>query len=331
MKISIKRLIDPTPSLSVITFGVTIVIWTIIFLFLDAIPSHSSNSALSGLLDNFFKSSILQNIAVFTICGLNALLILQLNNRFTIIRTRTFMPVIIYLMLVGVWKDTHILVSLHLSISLIIGSFFVFFDMFRNKEATEQAFLGSFFIGVSSLFIEPIILIIPVCWLGFIALQSLSIRTWLASIFGALIPWILYIAVRFYIQPDMSWLYDLIEGFELGFTIDFEDISHIIYLTSMIITFAIGFVGLLSNLQGDSLHTRAKISFQVLIFSFSFLFSLIFKNMYLEFMLIVALTGSILISHPLTLKPRGFYAILFYVLILINLSYLITSIYMNIR
>ncbi len=331
MKVSIKQIINPTPSLSVIVFGITIVIWSIVFIFLDVNPSHSSDSVLSSLLDNILQSNLLLNIAVFLICGLNALLILQLNNRFTIIRTRTFMPVIIYLMLVSVWKDTHILVSLHLTISLIIGSFFVFFDMFRNKEATEQAFLGSFFIGVGSIFIEPIILIIPVCWLGFRILQSLSLRTWLASIIGALSPWILYAAVRYFLQPDMSWVYDLFGGFELGFTINFRDTIHLIYLISMLLVFGIGFVGLISNLQGDSLHTRAKISFQLLLFIFSFVFSLIFKNMYLEFMLIVALTGSILMAHPLTLKPRGFYAILFYVFILINFSYLITNVYMNIR
>jgi hypothetical protein len=239
------------------------------------------------------------------------------------------MPVIIYLMLVSVWKDTHVLVSLHFTITLIIASFFVFFDMFRNHEATEQAFLGSFFIGVASLFIQPIVLIIPVCWLGFIFLQSLSFRTWLASIIGVLIPWILYIAVRYFIQPDLSWVYSLFGGFDLGFTIDFSNKVHLIYLISILAVFSIGLVGLMSNLQGDSLHTKAKISFLLLLFILSFIFSLIFKNMYLEFMLIVALTGSILISHPLTLKPRGIYAILFYALILVNLSFLITNIYMN--
>ena len=331
MKVSIKRLINPTLSLSVIVFGLTILIWSIVFLLSDANPSHLSESTLSLMLDNLLQSNLLQNIVVFLICALNALLILQLNNRFTIIRTRTFMPVIIYLVLISVWKETHDLVSLHLTLSLIIGSLFVFFDMFRNKEATEQAFLGSFYIGVGSLFIEPIILIIPVCWLGFIVLQSLSIRTWLASIIGAISPWILYVAIRYFLQPDMSWVYDLVRGFELGFTINLDETIHLIYLISIMIVFAIGFVGLMSNLQGDSLHTRAKISFQLLLFACSFVFSLIFKNMYLEFMLIVALTGSILLAHPLTLKPRGFYAYLFYIFILINVAYLITNVYMRIK
>ncbi len=331
MKVSIKQLINPTPTLSVIIFSITFVIWSIVFIFLDVNPSHSSDSVLSSILDNILKSSLSLNIAVFLICGMNALMILQLNNRFTIIRTRTFMPVIIYLMLVSVWKETHVLVSLHFTISLIIGSFFVFFDMFRNKEASEQAFLGSFFIGVGSLFIEPIILIIPVCWFGFMALQSFSFRTWLASIIGTLSPWILYIAVRYFLQPDMNWRNGLFDEMQFGFSIDFGDTIHLIYLISLLIVFTIGLVGLMFNLQGDSLHTRAKINFQLLLFIFSFVFSLIFKNMYLEFMLIVALTGSILIAHPLTLKPRGFYAILFYIFIFINFSYLITNVYMNIR
>lgn len=331
MKVSIKRLINPTLSLSVIVFGITIIIWGIVFLLSDVNPSHTSESILSLMLDSLLESNLLQNIVVFLISALNALLILQLNNRFTIIRTRTFMPVIIYLLLISVWKETHDLVSLHFTLSLIIGSFFVFFNMFRNKEATEQAFLGSFFIGVGSLFIEPIILIIPVCWLGFIALQCLSLRTWLASMIGTLSPWILYFAVRYFIEPDLNWVYDLVGGFELGLTINFNETVHLIYLISIILVFAIGFVGLMSNLQGDSLHTRAKISFQLLLFVFSFIFSLIFKNMYLEFMLIVALTGSILMAHPLTLKPRGFYAYLFYIFVLINLTYLITNVYLKIK
>jgi len=241
------------------------------------------------------------------------------------------MPVIIYLLLISVWKDTHALVSLHFTLSLIIGSFFVFFDMFRNKEATEQAFLGSFFIGVGSIFIEPIILIIPICWFGFGILQSLSIRTWLASLIGVLNPWILYIAVRYFIQPDMNWFYSLFDGMQLGLSINFDDTIHLVYLISIIVVFSIGFVGLMGNLQRDSLHTRAKISFQLLLFISSFIFSLIFKNMYLEFMLIVALTGSILMAHPLTLQPRGFYAYIFYVFVFINLAYLLTNVYIYIQ
>ena len=151
MKVSINRLINPTLSLSVIVFGITIIIWGIVFLLSDVNPSHTSESTLSLMLDNLLESNLLQNIVVFLISALNALLILQLNNRFTIIRTRTFMPVIIYLLLISVWKETHDLVSLHFTLSLIIGSFFVFFNMFRNKEATEQAFLGSFFISTHGL------------------------------------------------------------------------------------------------------------------------------------------------------------------------------------
>ena len=325
MKITLKKIISPSLSLSTLLVIASIILWFVVFSTTVVDSPVALGSPLSKAVENILPAGLLTSITSLLLTLLNAFLIAQLNNRFTIIRNRTFIPVFVFLMLMSVAGQTHQLPGAHFALTLMLIALFVFFNMFRDKQASEQAFLGSLLIATGSLFIEPILLFLAVCWMGMIRFGSFSLRTFLASVFGGLVPWIFYFTIRYYFEPDLLWINTLFTGFETGFTLFERPVNELIYLACMTLIIITGLVGLYSNLHGDSIQSRAKLNFLTIILIFSFAFSIVFVNCYAIFIPFTLMAYAVLIAHPLTLKPNGFYAILFIVLVIINLAYLASN------
>lgn len=325
MRVTLKKIITPSLSLSTLLIVASIALWLVVFSTTVVDSPVALGSPLSKAVENILPAGLLTSITSLLLTLLNAFLIAQLNNRFTIIRNRTFIPVFVFLMLMSVAGQTHQLPGAHFALTLLLIALFVFFNMFRDKQASEQAFLGSLLIATGSLFIEPILLFLAVCWMGMIRFGSFSLRTFLASVFGGLVPWIFYFTIRYYFEPDLLWINTLFTGFETGFTLFERPVNELIYLACMTLIIITGLVGLYSNLHGDSIQSRAKLNFLTIILIFSFAFSNVFVNCYAIFIPFTLMAYAVLIAHPLTLKPNGFYAILFIVLVIINLAYLASN------
>lgn len=325
MRVTLKKIITPSLSLSTLLIVASIALWLVVFSTTVIDSPVELGSHLSKAVESILPAGLLTSITSLLLTLLNAFLIAQLNNRFTIIRNRTFIPVFVFLMLMSVAGQTHQLPGAHFALTLLLIALFVFFNMFRDKQASEQAFLGSLLIATGSLFIEPILLFLAVCWMGMIRFGSFSLRTFLASVFGGLVPWIFYFTIRYYFEPDLLWINTLFTGFETGFTLFERPVNELIYLACMTLIIITGLVGLYSNLHGDSIQSRAKLNFLTIILIFSFAFSIVFVNCYAIFIPFTLMAYAVLIAHPLTLKPNGFYAILFIVLVIINLAYLASN------
>jgi len=330
MRISLKRIIIPSIPLAVFFVGASFVLWMSAFIGERYSTIATQNSLLVDSLQTvFLPDSLLSNLVCIGLTLLNAFLIAQINNRFTIIRTRTFFPILIFLILLGTWNQTHTLVKSHISLTLFILALFYFFSMIRDRKASEQAFMGSFLISVSSLLITPLIFIIPVCWIGFMMFQSFSLRTFLASIFGVLSPWILYVSALYMLQPD----YDFSKLIHIFSNLDFSSsnfsLPEIIYGSSISVIMLIGLAVLFSITNSDAINTRNKLNFLILMLFSLVILSFLFRDQIFSFLPIIALVYSMLLSHPLTLKQNNFNGILFMIFCLINIAFVISKYFIN--
>ena len=88
-----------------------------------------------------------------------------------------------------------------------ITSLLLLFHTYQDKQSSGLTFYSFLCIGLSSLVFPQIIFFVPLIWLLMgTQLQSLSIRTWLASVVGVLTPYWLLLPYLLYLQ-DFSWLY----------------------------------------------------------------------------------------------------------------------------
>ncbi|HEY5507814.1 MAG TPA: DUF6427 family protein [Paludibacter sp.] len=330
MKIKLKQLISPSIPLAVLLVVSCFLLWMSAYLggrFATVPPVKSI--AVCYLQSLLIPNTLLSNLLSLSFASLNAFLITQLNNKFTFIRTRTFLPIFIFLLLLGSWNETHIANGSHLALSLFILALFSIFGMYRNGRTVEQALMGSFLISLSSIIINPLIFLIPVCWIGFIILQSFSLRTFLASVFGAIIPWILYLSVVYYLHPTIQILDFAKQNVISGFDITTYALPNLIYASLLALIMIICLAGMFSSYSRDAIHTRSNLRFLVLILFAVTLLSIVFEQQSTSFLPFIALAFSFLAAHPFTLKQNNFFGILFFIFIALNIIFIISKYIIN--
>lgn len=327
MKLSLKKIIVPPLPLTILMLSAAYLLW--IFLYFKGISfsTDRSGSSLPAFAGNLFpEKSLWPYLISFLLTGLNSILILLLNNRYNIIRTRTLMPVFIFNFLIGVWFQTHMFVKAHMALTLILGAFYLFFGMYRNPNASGEAFTGSLLLGLSCFLIKPLVVLLPVFWIGFMMFQSLSLRTWLASLFGFLNPMIFYFAAAFYFNPEALTAENQLSGLIPSFIITQLALHEVIYIAAMTVVILISAGGLFPNLRNDSIQTRSRLSFLSFFSVCMFFVSIFSPTDYKAIMPIVAFGYSLIFSHPLSLRHGNFFSIIFIIFIVLNVAYIAASI-----
>lgn len=307
-------------------------LWVLSFISTDTVLPLQQNNPFFFTINKFFADNLLlSGLLTVIITFLNTFLLVQLNTKFSLIRTRTFLPVLIYLVLIAVWSLAGITVVNHFTLTLIIIALFIFMNMYRNKQGVEQAFAGSLILATGSLFSCEFIMLLPAFWIGFIMFQSMSLRTFLASLFGAITPWILYISVRFYLQPDVNLLTELLSNFKTTFTFTAPSINLIIYASSLLILILIGLVGFLNNLHSDSIQTRQSLKLFVVLFFTSIIITILLSTNITALLPLIAMSYAMIISHPLSLQKNNFNSIIFIIFLVINIFYVFINYFSSIQ
>lgn len=327
MKFSIKNIIKPQSYTAILMLSLVFVVWVLAH-FVGF--NHMVEDELSVLKTtiNFFGTNyrILALLATFALTIINTVLIQQINKTHIIIRTRTFLPVLIFNILIAVSFRTHGHFIAHIALTFIMLAVYVVLGMYRNKNAVEHAFLGGLFLALASFFIKPLLLLVFVFWIGFFQLKSFSLRTLLASTIGLLLPWIFYFFFSFYYCSNYLWLTELFRGFEVEFLVPQLPLNQIIYLSFMTLVLFVSLAGLYSNLQSDSIQTRVNIMFlsvfSVAVFSLFFIFS----KYYIILVPTVIFSAVFVLAHPFSLRKTNFQSILFILFILANLAFVVSNI-----
>jgi hypothetical protein len=326
MRISLKNFIAPRIPLAVLMVSFFIVLWMSAFFGGNFGNLPSQNSTFVDYLQNIIQpNTLLSNLIGIGFTLLNAFLIAQINNRFTIIRTRTFLPIFVFLLLMGSWNETHIVNGSHLSLTLFIFSLFHFLNMYRDPKASEMAFTGSMFIGVASLIINPLIFLLPVFWLGFVIFQSFSLRTFLATILGLLAPWIIYLSIFYFFNQQIEFSQLLHVNFNIAIGELSLTLPRIIYIAIIILIMIICIFGMYSITNSDAIRTRNNLNFSLLLIISVLILCFIYRNQLASFLPIIALLYALIVSHPFSLKTNNFYGILFIIFIVINIAYVISK------
>ena len=241
-------------------------------------------------------------------------LMIEINTAFTLIRTRTTMPVCIFWMLATSlfflhpfeWKN---LVPLAFLLSV--------YQLFRSYESSSPAipiYHAFFFISLGSLVFPPFIYFSPILWGSMIPFRSLSGKSLLASLLGIITPYWFLFGYCFYFDQIPLFLAPLQEMI-LFYPIDYG------YLTISEIA-SWGTITLLLIISGfhywqmsymDKTRTRIYHSFLVIVGLYVTLWSILQPNYMRELMVIELICASFLSGHLFTLTRNRFSGILFIV------------------
>lgn len=320
MKIKLNHFTNPSFPLISVYVLLGVVLWITAFIGNQISWGTSFNEISLGATN---MEQLWSTVASFILTIINAVLILSLVNRFGLLNTRSFLPFFLFFFLIAAWAPTHTIYKSHISLMLFIFALFQFFNLYHNPNPAEKVFLGSFFISIASLLINELIFVIPVCWIGFIIFQSFSLRTFLASLFGVLCPWIIYFGIHYFLFPDAGFNDLLNYNFHWGFNLHELSIGSIIYIAALGIILVITIIGMYMDFHTNTVAVRKSFNFILVLIIFFATISFLQDSISPVFLPFIALCYSIIADQPFTTKKTNFFGILFIIFCVINLLYII--------
>lgn len=201
--------------------------------------------------------------------------------------------------------------------------------MYKNKKAVGNAFTGSFLLSLT-VFADPAFLILlPVTWFGFITMKCFSFRVFLASLTGALIPWIYYACFCLFTGTDMSILTTGIpDAFRINIVFSQFNLYDKIYIALMLLIMIAGIAGMFGNRLSDSIQTRKNLNVILLYLIAAALFLLFFAGHSASFLPVTAFCMALLLAHPFSLNKYGFFPVLFILFFIIHVAYMYFNFFM---
>ena len=241
-------------------------------------------------------------------------MMIEINTAFTLIRTRTTMPVCIFWMIATSLFFLHPLEWKNLVPLAFLLSVYQLFRSYESSSPAIPIYHAFFFISLGSLVFPPFIYFSPILWGSMIPFRSLSGKSLLASLLGIITPYWFLFGYCFYFDQIPLFLAPLQEMI-LFYPIDYG------YLTISEIA-SWGTITLLLIISGfhywqmsymDKTRTRIYHSFLVIVGLYVTLWSILQPNYMRELMVIELICASFLSGHLFTLTRNRFSGIFFIV------------------
>ena len=142
-----------------------------------------------------------EHLVSFLIYAAIGYFLIELNNRFSIIRMRASVQTAIYFLLVTVCPEMHLLYAGNVAAIAFLFSIYFLFKSYQQSQASGYLFYSFLFIGAGSI-LFPQLTFFSVLWL-FEAhrFQSLTFRSFCGALVGWTMPyWMLFGHAFFYDQ-----------------------------------------------------------------------------------------------------------------------------------
>lgn len=150
---------------------------------------------LTCLLWYFSREGGLQHWAGLVIVGVSAYIIAEWNNQNALLRVRSRLMSATYLVLMAAFSFLHQWIVETLSTVCLLLSYVTLFMAYQKPTAQGDVFHAFLFLGLGSIFFPPLLLLTPFFYTAmFIQLRVLSWRTFMAGVFGLLLPYWFYVA-----------------------------------------------------------------------------------------------------------------------------------------
>lgn len=317
MKINLQPIISPSLPMTifyyVIFFGIYMGFYWL-YDFPQAIQGHVGTFAETLLP----SKSLIANLVTFGVIVLNSMIIAQMNNRFAIIRTRTYLPTFIYLLLSVCWLPAYGNYVAALGATFALLALYLSLGMYKDKKSVEQAFLSFFFLALSSFLIPEFAVLTVIFWIGFAFLNSFSGKVFFASVFGFVTPWILFFSSLIFIVGHTDILPE-VQEFVMNYSIlNYRNIPTFLYIAIMTFILITSLVQIATNSRQDSIQTRNTLNFiKALIFAMMLLILFRYTG-FASYMPFTALLFALLTAYIFTLLKNFFNSIVFIVLCAVN-------------
>lgn len=210
-------------------------------------------------------STLHSRIGAFFLITINAILVNRVFNTHEFYDKNTFLPSLIYILLVFLFP-----LSLRLQEDLIAHTFFILslsklFDIKQNDDARRSTFLSGLFLGCAATFLPIYIYFMVFLWMGTLSIRPFILREFLLPLLGVILP--------------LGWVFFLDNDFYFSFIqfksiLDYSRFGDIFILIPHLIVVALSIIGyknILERRLKSSIRYKRIVGLTTYVFLFSIL------------------------------------------------------------
>ena len=240
-----------------------------------------------------------EHLVSFLIYAAIGYFLIELNNRFSIIRMRASVQTAIYFLLVTVCPEMHLLYAGNVAAITFLFSIYFLFKSYQQSQASGYLFYSFLFIGAGSI-LFPQLTFFSVLWL-FEAhrFQSLTFRSFCGALIGWTMPyWMLFGHAFFYDQMELFYHpFKELATFGDIFNLQILQPWELATLGYLLVLFIVSAAHCVVAGFEDKIRTRAYLQFLIDVTLFLFVLIVLQPSQCSNLLPLLMISSSILIGH----------------------------------
>ncbi len=258
----------------------------------------------------------------FSFIFCEALLINYIIQKNEIINTTSFLPALVYMILMSLQPEMFSLHPIVIANLFLLLALHTLMQSYRKETSFSEAFDTGLFISLAAMFYIPSIVFILLLWIGLIVLRPFVWREWVISFAGLVLPWIFLVFYYFWndkldtLQYDA--LYYTIITPQKSFTISafsFADYAQI----GILLTGAMFSSGrFLADLSKGTVRTRSNLFLMVYCLLLSFCSIFLAPSYSIAYLSFLAIPFTVFFSSYLLFVKKQWMAELLFLLLIIS-------------
>lgn len=276
--------------------------WVLTSFLLPGPPASSAGESSLSLWQST-RSLLLppwtERIVSYLIYAIIGYILIELNNRFAIIRTRASMQTAIYFLLVTVCPAMHLLYAGDIASLAFLFSVYFLFKSYQQAQAAGYLFYSFLFIGAGSL-LFPQLTFLSVLWIfEAYRFQSLKFRSFCGALLGWTLPyWFLFGHAFFYGQMELFYRpFTELATFGKIFDIEILQPWELAIIGYLLVLFIVSAAHCIIAGFEDKIRTRAYLQFLIDLNIFLFLLIALQPAYCTNLLPLLIIGNSILVGH----------------------------------
>lgn len=237
-----------------------------------------------------------------TLMLLGAFLLHRANYILVLIREKTFLPFLLYILFISTNPDFMPLTSASIGVFCLVLAIYQLFTAYHDEEATGRIYNAALILGIGSLLWAQVLWFIPIFWYGMYVFRCWGVRPFIASLLGVttvywfVLGWCVwqgdYTAVIFPFDTLYKIRFLMIDP---GGPIDWAWAIYLAFLTTL------AAVNIITHEYEDNLRTRQYLYFLVVLIIGMFAISFLYGQSSEELLEMACMPAAILIGHFFTI------------------------------
>lgn len=266
----------------------------------------------------FKNAALLQSISSLVILLALALIVLQINNRYSFIRVRTMLPAPLFIIMISGLVDMHTLHPVYFAAFFVLIAIHRFFNAFDKVKPYSAIFDAGLSLGVAALFYFNIVVLFPAFLFGIpILARETRWREFVIVLLGFLLPFVFAMSYAFVTNQFL----EVLKIFEINTSTPnnhfLENVPLQIYLGFLIVLTLLGSIKIIQQYDSKKVSTRKFFTVFFLLFVTSLASFTFVPATSQEMLVITAIPVTFLVSNFFVFLRSRFWGELLFSLLLI--------------